>query len=95
MEENKEGRRKSAKETDYNLILLHAQTLQEGGDCGSLGWGLLELGWAGMGRQWRGVGLLYFFWGGMCLERNATAGMCSMIYSLQGSLPACTVPAPV
>lgn len=50
MEEKKEGRRSSAKEVDYNLMLLHAQKLQEGAECRSLGWGLLELGWAGVGR---------------------------------------------
>lgn len=50
MEKNKEGRRKSAKKVYYNLMLLHAQKLQEGAECCSLGWRLLKLGWAGVGR---------------------------------------------
>lgn len=75
MEKNKEGRRKSAKKVDYNLMLLHAQKLQEGAECCSLGWGLLQLGWAGEGR-WEGASLLYFLRGGTCPEQNATERMC-------------------
>lgn len=77
MEEKKEGRRKSAKEVDYNLMLLRAQKLQEGAECRLPEWGLLELGWAGAGRRW-GVQACCTFRGGavrMRPDQDATGGM--------------------
>lgn len=42
MEAKKEGRSKSFKEVNYNLMRLHAQKLQ-GAECWSLGWGCWSL----------------------------------------------------
>lgn len=95
MEEKKEGRRKSAKEVDYNLMLLRAQKLQEGAECRLPDWGLLELGWAGVGRRW-GVQACCTFRGGRgeCVLIKMPPEECAgMIYSPQDSLPSHTVPA--
>lgn len=94
MEEKKEGRRKTAKEVDYNLMLLHAQKLQVGAECQSLGWGLLVLGWAGVGRPGGGgTGLLYFFGEERVLSEMPLEECAGMIYSPQDELPGRTVPA--
>lgn len=90
MEKNKEGRRKSAKKVDYNLMLLHAQKLQEGAEYFSLGWGLLELGWAGV-RRWRGlvsVSLLYFLRRGRVLSKMPLKECAGMIYTHGTACPA-------
>jgi len=74
MKEKKERSRKSAKEVDYNLMLLRAQKLQAGAECQSLGWGLLELGRSG--EAVGGCRLAVFFGEGTCPKQDATRGMC-------------------
>lgn len=92
MEEKKEGRRKSAKEMDYNLLLLCAQTLQEA--VSVLGMGTSG-GWLGRTEDAsrRMQTCCTFFWGGHILSEILLVECAGMTYHPQDSLPSHTASA--